>query len=307
MKKNLFSAALFLLSFLAPAAGQGNTAMPFVQTGRNPVSVSMAGAAGVLTGNPYASLENMAAAAFSPVSLAAGASYQIYSPSFQKSTSINAGALYRAMDNLVVSASFVSESGEPYDVFTISGSKAGTFTPKEMIISGGAAYQVTENIAAGAAAHYVTQTLSEKVNLSAICLDAHVAYCAGDLLVSAGVSTIGGSVESQSGKKDSLPSAAVLSGTYHLGLGESLGLDPYLKGEYFLTGGIGASAGAQFSFKDMVFVRAGYHLGTDGAPVPSFAAAGLGFKFMGVGLDLAYILASETLGGSLLGGLTYAF
>lgn len=307
MKKILVIAALVSLISIIPAAGEGSPAMPFVLTGRNPVSLATGGALTTAGITPYASLEGIATSAFDSLKVAAGAGYQIYSPSFQKSTSINAGVSFKAASNLLVSASFISQNGEPYDILTPVGAKVGTFTPKEMMISAGVGYVIGESISLGAGFHYASQSLTEDFSTSAVCFDAQVAYKTGALFVSAGVNSLGGSVKSQSGRTYSLPSSAAVSGAYDLGLGESFAVKPCIKAEYYFTGGFGASLGAQFSYTDIAFVRAGYHLGTSAAPVPSFASLGLGVKLAGVSLDLAYLLASETLGGSLLAGLSYSF
>ncbi len=77
--------------------------------------------------------------------------------------------------------------------------------------------------------------------------------------------------------------------------------------DYYLSGDITAASGAEYSFKNFIFLRAGYHYGSKDKGLPSFASAGLGVKFAGVQLNAAYLLASETLGGSLMIGLGYSF
>ena len=65
--------------------------------------------------------------------------------------------------------------------------------------------------------------------------------------------------------------------------------------------------GAQYGWNDMVFARAGFHLGTGKAPLPTYASVGLGVKFVGVHLDVSYLLASKVLGNTLCVGIGYAF
>jgi len=57
----------------------------------------------------------------------------------------------------------------------------------------------------------------------------------------------------------------------------------------------------------MVFVRAGYHLGTDKAPLPSFATVGAGFKYAGFSLNVAYLTANNIIGNTLTFGLGVSF
>ena len=77
--------------------------------------------------------------------------------------------------------------------------------------------------------------------------------------------------------------------------------------DVFFTGGVGAALGAQYGWNDMVFARAGFHLGTGKAPLPTYASVGLGVKFVGVHLDVSYLLASKVLGNTLCVGIGYAF
>ena len=76
--------------------------------------------------------------------------------------------------------------------------------------------------------------------------------------------------------------------------------------DYFFKGGLAASFGATYAFDDMVFVRAGYRYGGQ-TVVPSFASIGAGVKFIGIKLDLAYLIASEALGNTLALSLGHTF
>jgi len=57
----------------------------------------------------------------------------------------------------------------------------------------------------------------------------------------------------------------------------------------------------------MVFARAGYHYGAAKEVIPSHASLGLGVKLFGARLDFSYLLAGESLGGTLALGLGYSF
>lgn len=67
------------------------------------------------------------------------------------------------------------------------------------------------------------------------------------------------------------------------------------------------AAGAQYALKDMVFFRAGYHLGSSETAIPPYLSLGLGFHFRGIRLDVSFLTASETLGNTLAFGLGYVF
>ena len=75
--------------------------------------------------------------------------------------------------------------------------------------------------------------------------------------------------------------------------------------EYCFSTGLCASVAAEYIYNNMFFLRTGGHFGK--GSIPSFASAGLGAKVFGASLNVAYIFASETLVGSWMLGLGYAF
>ena len=77
--------------------------------------------------------------------------------------------------------------------------------------------------------------------------------------------------------------------------------------DYFFSGGFGAAAGTEFSFKDMIFVRAGAHIGTGRSPLPTYLSLGAGAKFSGFHLDVCFLTLNEAIGNTLMAGIGYAF
>ena len=77
--------------------------------------------------------------------------------------------------------------------------------------------------------------------------------------------------------------------------------------DYLFSGALMAGLGLEYCIVDIVSVRAGYHYGDAAKALPSFASVGLGVKFAGVHLDAAFLLASKTLGNTLMIGLGYSF
>jgi hypothetical protein len=57
--------------------------------------------------------------------------------------------------------------------------------------------------------------------------------------------------------------------------------------------GLIAGVGVEYGYKEMIFVRTGYHY-EDELVGSSYGTLGLGGSFSGFSLDLAYILASST-------------
>lgn len=219
-------------------------------------------------------------------------------------TNFNAD-IYKALgEKFAVGLVFSSGKGEPYENYTGLGVSSGTFTPKDLLIGAGFAMK-TDPVVVEIAGSFLSRALAPEKKITALSVDilASASLLDDNLAVTGGLMGLGTTVESSSGDKYHIPMAITAGGKYSLpfGLGVGTQIDYYIFG-----GGLRAGFGAEYDFKDMVFVRAGYNFGGH-TFLPSYLSAGLGIKYAGVGFDLAYLLASETLGGSLMAGLSYAF
>ena len=67
--------------------------------------------------------------------------------------------------------------------------------------------------------------------------------------------------------------------------------------------------GAEYGYDSLVYVRAGYHYASVGNGIPSFASAGLGFRFFGVNIDAAYLFGwgNSPLKHTFTVGVGYSF
>ena len=83
-------------------------------------------------------------------------------------------------------------------------------------------------------------------------------------------------------------------------------MDVALDADYYFSGGFAAALGAAYTFNDLVSVKAGYRYGGN-SPVGSFASVGVGAKFMGIKLDVAYLIGSDAFKNTLALTLGYAF
>ena len=68
-----------------------------------------------------------------------------------------------------------------------------------------------------------------------------------------------------------------------------------------------AGLGVEYTIVDIVSLRGGFHYGDAAKAVPTYASLGLGVHVAGLVFDAAYLLASETVGGSLCITLGYSF
>lgn len=290
------------------ASAQDGAAMPFAEIARDPVSAGM-GFSGIASGYNvgYSSFRNSSVIPFADERLSVGASGQIWAPNGVKSTNFAFGSAFRTGERFGFSVGGAYQIGEEYMSTDEMGNIAGAFKPNDLIINAGIGVRIIENLAAGVNVRYASQKLSADNSYSAFTTDIFLTYRLSELNISAGVSSLGTSVKSASGDSFGPPTSATVGVEWLKVFSAIHSLRLVVDADYYLSGDITAASGAEYSFKNFIFLRAGYHYGSKDKGLPSFASAGLGVKFAGVQLNAAYLLASETLGGSLMIGLGYSF
>ena len=197
------------------------------------------------------------------------------------------------------------QNGSPYTTVDASGNAGSSFTPTALLAGAGFGFRFTETLSAGATVRFASEKLSDKDSYSAIAADILVSFKKDGLKAAAGVANLGTPVKS--GKQSySLPMSVKAGVGYGVDLsGNKLNFGADL--DYFFSGGLGAAAGTEFAFKDMVFVRAGAHIGTGRSPLPTYLSLGAGAKFSGFHFDLCFMTLNEAIGNTLAIGLGYAF
>ena len=298
------SAALLLHSQSIETLDKGGVAMGFSVIPADPALLSK-GTAGLASASSpaWASFGNPASLPASKEKMAFGLSYTSWTPGSEKG--IQAGLSMKIGDKLAFTAGFGRQSGVSFEEFNGIGESLGEFAPSDMRINIGAAYGISNILSAGVNVHYLVSAIASDASLSAISADAAVFGKLNSLNFAAGVRNMGTGVKDSQGNSFPIPASIFAAGEYSLAIGEKMALCANLDASYFLSAGISAGVGAEFSYDGMFFARAGACLGND--ILPSFASAGLGAKFFGIGVDMAYILASDALGGSFLASLTYSF
>lgn len=292
---------LTVIPYLASAQ-----ALPFTAVDYSPLALAKGSVSAVETSSvAYAAFGNPASMAFSEKTADLGASYVSWSPSQVKTTMINAGGSYKVNDKIGVAAAYTEGSYEAYESFDLAGVSKGMFTPKQMYAGIGLSYKFNDALAFGVNAGYASQTFAEEVSYSALSADIYAMYVAGKMRFAAGLTELGPKVVSESGEF-SLPAAVRLGCGYDVMDEADHFVSVAVDASYYLAGSVAAAFGASYEFKDMLAFRAGYRYGGESL-LPSFASAGLGIRFAGVSLDLAYLFAGETLSNTLCVGLGYSF
>ena len=311
MKRSYLMAAFAALaiSSICSYAQDQNSAHQFIRIPRDPATGAMAGAGAASTfTTSYSAFRNAAVIPFSDRTVDVGASFQMWAPDGVKSNNVAAGVAYKASEKFGFSVGFAYDMGAEMKTYDASGKATGKFSPSDMVINAGLGFKFTDKFGAGVNVRFSSDKVAEGVSTSGFGADVFLMYNAmPGLNIAAGVSSVGSSVKDAAGQSFSLPMSATLAGAYRADIDEQNKVDVALDADYFFTGGIGAALGLQYSYDDMVFVRAGYHLGTDKAPLPSFATIGAGFKYSGFKIDVAYLTANDIIGNTLTIGLGVAF
>ncbi len=306
--KNRLSYIAGALMLLLPVASAAQ-ALPFTVSDADPVILAKGGAGLTETASvSHAAFTNAAAVPFSESTLDASAGYMLWQPSAVKSNVISIGAAYNMNNKLGIAAGLYYGLNPEYELFGAGGSPDGRFRPSDIHAAVGVSYRFVDFMSVGVNFGYASSSLAEGRSYGSVAADAYVMAKFSDFKLTAGVSNVFGSIESAGGKKFSLPASAALGAGYQKTFSEKHGVEANLDLDYFFDGWFAASVGAGYTFNDMVSVRAGYRYGGD-SPIPSFASVGLGGKFMGIKLDLAYLIAGadSPMKNSLALSLGYNF
>lgn len=296
MKKTLLlSLAVALLPVVA--AAQTSAALPFLRINRDAATSAMGGVEAV------SGLYNPAAVPFTGSDVAV--SFQMWAPNGAPSTNLNLLSGIKLGKRLALNIMGAYQMGSEYPIIDASGNSKSTFKPSDLLVGGGIGFAFTDYLSAGVNVKYASSTLAAGASYGAIAGDLFVMYAKGGFKASAGVASLGTPVKSGDASYP-LPASVKAGLGYKAAFGKS-SLDVAADFDYFLVGGVGLAAGTQYAWNDMVFVRAGFHVGGGASPLPSYGSLGLGFKIVGIHLDASYILGGTGIGNTLCIGLGYAF
>ena len=278
-----------VLAAMVFAAGAGAQDASSLYISSDPVRMGTAGIS-FFQASAFAADGNSAAMSLSEAKASFGASYGSWAPDASAGTIIGAGGFYRAGKlGIGLFGRKISDSEEM--ILTNENSVVtGTFKPSDMVIGLGVSYSLGDALSVGVSAKYLSSSLSPDDKASSVCADLGVNYVSGPLKAGAGIGNVAASTQLRAGA------------SY-----EIAGLTPAVELTYNTDGGLGVSAAAQYDIAGYVSLRAGYHFASGEAMPPSFASLGLGLHFAGISLNAAYLLASDTIGGSFLAGLSYSF
>ncbi len=287
------------LTLSAQTSAEGNEAFGVLRVDRDPVRMGMAGAGESMTSQnqAFAAFGNPAAAAFSSSKVEAGVSYASWAPHYAGAGNIASGVTGHVNERFVLSVGFARQGYPGLDI-----EPSSSFKPSDVLLRAGAGIAFTESFSLGVTAGYAKEALLSDYSLSAFSVTAMAQYRVAGLNVAAGVAHLGGKV----GDGYPLPSSVKLAADYGLDF-ENIALRAALDADYYFSGNYSVAAGLDLGIGGAGFLRGGYRYASQGAAIPSFLGLGGGARFSGFELDFAFLMASESLSGTWMAGLSYRF
>ena len=242
-----------------------------------------------------------------PAGLDFDAYYALWAPSTSLCNIFGADISAMVMPGLSLTADIRRYSDRPYEIASGTGAMGETFKPYDFSFSVGAEYCFRNVLLVGLDMRNTNSSIAKDVTGSAVSGDVYAGVVFPRWNVMLAARNIGTAINYGYGDY-ALPGLIGLSG----GLTPVSGLELAAEADYLFpgdgfSGGFMAGAGAEYSFRDMLFVRAGYHFGGSGGALPDFASFGLGGLLGGFYVDASVLLLSPTLGGCFMVSLGYCF
>lgn len=282
--------------FLGICTGVFAQAVPFLNIPSDARTAAMGGTGIALEKGAFTLDDNMATSAMTHRTAAFGAIFWSWAPSTSALKLINASGYYRfGKFAVALGGKYCME--KPFDVVSAVGKPLGTYTPSSFTLGAGFAYRIIDPLAVGVTLRYVSANYYENIKEGTVAADINATFSKGGLRAAVGVANLGGKI-----KGSPLPAMAKVGAAYHIG-----GFQASAEVDYLFAGAIMAGIGAEYGFKDIAFIRAGFHYGDAQKAIPTYASVGLGVQYWGVRLDATWITASSVLGNSLGFSLSYSF
>lgn len=293
------SFAAGMLMLLAPICSHAQ-ALPFTAIDYNPSTLARGGASAVETSDfAYSAFRNAAAVPFADSKADFAVGYTMWKPS--SSNMIDLAGAYNINNKFGVALGFSYGMHPAYDIVNSDGIAKGSFAPSDMQIHAGFAWRFTSFLSAGVNVGYATQALAEDASYGAVAADVFLMGQFSGAEVAIGVSNLGSSVGSFQ-----LPASLTLGAGYGLDFAQVHGVDVQLDADYYFSGALAAALGAEYTYNDLVSARVGYRYGGKSV-VPSFLSVGAGVKFIGIKVNLTYLISNAPIGNTLAVGLGYSF
>ena len=296
-----------ILLLLLLALGARAQTLPLLYNPTDPRSMAMGGAGVALDANAWAADANLAAAALSTQTFAAGVAYDYWAPTPLPDQRVAMGGWYRS-GALAFGLSGRGSYARPTEGAGPAGEPLAGFAPYDLALALGAAWMAVPGLAFSASARIVSSALAENLTGTAFCADIALQYASGPVRAGIAAANLGGNI--RFGEVATPLPALVRGGVTYT----SLWADVTGEVTYLAQAGLMATAGVEArpleqagQPRSWLALRAAYHYGPADRGLPAFGSAGIGLYFSGLTIDLAVLFGSPTLGSSLSAGLSYSF
>ena len=289
-----------LLSMLCALSAFGQAA-PSLLIGSDPVAYATGGASVARPADAFAADNNAAAMSLSAGTFDVAATYGSWAPKTAANMVVGLGTYYKVNDKFAIGLSGRVLRDQPYDITSGGGQITGSFTPMDIVAGLGLSYAVVDGLSLGVSARMLSSSIGKDMKGSAFGADITAMYAKDAFSAALGVCNLGSPL-SYGGSSYALPMLVKAGGGY-----SAAGLTASAEVDYLFSGALMAGLGVEYGIADIVFLRGGFHYGDAAKALPTYASLGLGVKYAGVHLDLAFLTASKTIGNSLVLSLGYAF
>ena len=257
------------------------------------------GATGVASNNGAFSLyHNTAALALIENKAGAGYSYTPWMNSFRKGYALHTVAGYYQISPKIgaVTVGYRYFTLPKYERIGNNGESKGNYNPDEMSFDLGYAYAITAELGIAANVRYIRSAIEKDQTGTAFAGDLSLYYTKNSFAVGLSLMNLGQKI-SYYGEKYEMPTKVKLGGSYSYLLGEQHMLTGNAEVAYkFLPSdysGVEGGIGAEYTYKNMLSARAGYHLGDEDKTSPNYATVGCGVKYWKLALDATYLIAKS--------------
>lgn len=303
MKTRLFLSLVTVVMLGLPLNAQNQQpqeVLTFTRIDRNPRTSALAGAgAASVSSVAYASFVNAAAVPFYEEKADFGLGYQHWTPTLGAASAFHLGGAYNfGQVGVTLGGLFVTEQPDNEG-----------FRPSKLQVNLGAGVRITDWLSAGVNARLAREGLFQGYAITGFNADVLLmARPVEGLGLTAGIANIGNAIKDSFGTAFPQPASVKLAAAYSLTFAGDNTVEVMADGDYYLfSRGYGVSAGLEYSFRQLLFLRVGYRKASDNSPFPTHLGLGAGLQIAGIRVEFAWLTASQILGKSFSVGLGYRF
>ncbi|RPI17010.1 MAG: PorV/PorQ family protein [Ignavibacteriae bacterium] len=295
MKKSFLTLTLLILALnfsYAQNDGAGNTGLSFLKLGVTSRAISLGEA--VVSNTTDASSTH-----YNPAAMFQGPKVNALFMHNEQILGIRTEFLSAkvSMEKFAFGLSLNNTSIDEIEVREITGEPLDKFTAQDFALGLSAAYKVNEKLTFGVTGKFIYEKIYID-NASGYAMDIGGLYndVKNNFSIGASLSNWGSMNELRT-EATKLPTAVRFGGAYFISIKSisETGVVVAVDGFKVLDGGkFHANAGAEFQYKDFLFVRAGYQTGFEDKGLTT----GIGLKYKGFSLDYAFVPYKFSLGNS---------